>query len=143
MQQQQTSIVLERIARGGGETRWYRCAGTSSLDDVCGRLTPGSRVSFYFDERIQAAPFTAEVGRAMMEVIARTGDVVAGRLMPDGVRIEVEFLTGPNDLAEWVAGLAPNEVVYFGPVPAADDDGESCMTITLPDADGVVRNHPH
>jgi hypothetical protein len=31
----------------------------------------------------------------------------------------------------------------FGAFPGRDDDGERALTLPLPDADGVVRPHPH
>jgi hypothetical protein len=40
-------------------------------------------------------------------------------------------------------GIKQNEQLYFGPFPARDNDGQSAITLVLPDKDGVVRQHPH
>src|SRR5215470_16023948 len=49
-----SAIVLERIARGGDAVNWYYCRDESSLFDVEKMLSPGSVVSFYFDQRIRS-----------------------------------------------------------------------------------------
>jgi hypothetical protein len=48
-----SGVVLERIARGGGATNWYYCPKKSSLEVVESKFSPGSIVSFYFDDRIR------------------------------------------------------------------------------------------
>lgn len=46
------AIVLERIACGAGATRWYFCRNEDALRAIETELSPGSVVSFFFDERI-------------------------------------------------------------------------------------------
>lgn len=48
-----SAVVLERIAMGGGNTNWYFCFGLEALEEIISRLTPGSCISFYFDDRVQ------------------------------------------------------------------------------------------
>jgi hypothetical protein len=52
-------------------------------------------------------------------------------------------VTGCNDLDDFVSTLTAVSLVFFGPFPASDNDGIRAVTVALPDADGVVRSHPH
>jgi DNA-binding NarL/FixJ family response regulator len=45
------ALVLERIARGGGATRWFLLRKLDDLSRLCDELQPGSSVSVYFDDR--------------------------------------------------------------------------------------------
>jgi hypothetical protein len=33
--------------------------------------------------------------------------------------------------------------VFYGATPDRENDGTHAVTVTLPDADGIVRPHPH
>jgi hypothetical protein len=46
-------------------------------------------------------------------------------------------------LLDFVSALAPSTLFFFGQFPARDNDGDSAITVILPDTDGVVRDHPH
>jgi hypothetical protein len=61
------AVVLERIARGGGATKWYECADESRLPALISRFSPGSVVSFYFDGRIQSDVYS-DVLRQSLEL---------------------------------------------------------------------------
>ena len=137
------AVVLERVARGGGETRWFFLVGAGELPSLSARLSPGSAVSFYFDDRIRrwAAVDDAAVA-AVLDVVHASGEAVVGLLMPDGVTLDVEFVSGLGDLSDFVAGRTPGEL-FVGSYPARDDDGIHAVTLILPDRDGVVRCHPH
>ena len=74
------AVVLERIARGGGAARWFRCASASDLQSIAARLSPGSRVSFYFDARLPYSPYSAEVAREIFRVMEDEGEAVVGTL---------------------------------------------------------------
>jgi hypothetical protein len=57
------AVVLERIARGAGATRWYSLRDPEKLHALAERLTPGSSLSFYFDDRVRAREYDGEVAR--------------------------------------------------------------------------------
>lgn len=137
-----SAIVLERIARGAGETRWYWVRSDDDLDRLCALLSPGSSVSFYFDDRIRLAALDDGVVQ-ILDVVADAGDAVLGKLGNDGLEIVVDFVAGPGDLSEFKSELATLQPVFFGAFPGRDNDGRNAITLSLPDIDGVVRMHPH
>jgi len=137
------ALVLEHIARGGGLTKWYYCPGCLSLASVEARFSPGSVVSFYFDDRIRNDVHSPSVQIAVEAVIARNGEAMVGALAEDDTRIDAEIISGPNELAEYLSMVKPGSRVFYGPFPAKDNDGVRAVTIVLPDADGTVRAHPH
>jgi hypothetical protein len=137
------AVVLERIARGGGATNWYWLQSINALDQLCSRLHPGSVVSFYFDDRIQHKILDGEVEGAILDLVVRHGDAVVGKLSADGLGIAVDFVAGPSELSEMSSTLPAGGRVFFGAFPGRDNDGIRAITVTLPDVDGVVREHPH
>jgi hypothetical protein len=136
-------VVLERIARGGGATKWYYCPSESALGAVAARFSPGSVVSFYFDDRIRNDACSPEIQTAVEAVIAQNSEAVVGVLGEGGIRIDAEILTGPNELSEFLSVVKPGARLFFGPFPAKDNDGVRAVTLVLPDGDGKVRAHPH
>jgi len=137
------AVVLERVARGGGRTVWYHCRGKHQLETIEALLSPGSVVSFYFDGRIRNAPYSPELRSIIEKVITETGDAVLGHLNKDGLHIDHEIVTGPNDLTEFASNFGPESRVFYGAFPNRDNDGIKAVTVTLPDHDGIVRPHPH
>jgi hypothetical protein len=57
--------------------------------------------------------------------------------------IHVDFVSGKNDLSQLISEVSAGTLVFHGEFPARDNDGANAITLTLPDADGVVRAHPH
>jgi hypothetical protein len=137
------AVVLERIARGGGSTNWYYCRNRADLDVVTGRLTPGCVVTFYFDDQLQRSPMSAQLATEIENIIAETGDAVVGFLGEHAVRLTSEVVVSRDDLAEFMASVPPATELFYGASPGRDDDGTRAITVTLPDADGIVRRHPH
>jgi hypothetical protein len=137
------AVVLERIAKGGGATKWYYCPGKAHLEAIEAQVSPRSVVSFYFDDRIRGDNCSPEVMSAVERIIARTGEAVVGALGEDGLHIDVEILTGPNELAAFASKISPASRVFYGVFPARDNDGVQAVTVVLLDADGIVRPNPH
>jgi hypothetical protein len=136
-----TAVVLERVARGAGETRWYIAEHESDLAAIALQLSPGSRVSFYFDDRFRFHPW----GPHFVDEFLRVAEpeAVVGLRTGDPVRLDVDFPAGLSELTDFVGATAYGDPLLLGAFPAADNDGESAVTVTLPDRDGVVRQHPH
>ena len=137
------AVVLERIARGAGATKWYYCEDPQGLEVIESELSPGSAVSFYFDGRIRNALYSPTVQSDVETIIGEEGEAVIGVLGGDKRHIDVDFVTGPDDLAEFASQLDSSKRVFFGAFPARDNDGTGAVTIILPDTDGMVRSHPH
>jgi hypothetical protein len=136
------AVVLERIARGAGATRWFLVRDVEDLAAVEQRLSPGSRVSFYFDGRLARDVYGPAIAEAVLDIASTDGDAVIARVQDVDVELDVEFIAGRVELEEYAAVLGQAEVVY-GHFPAADNDGEQAVTITIPDRDGVIRPHPY
>ena len=100
-------------------------------------------MSFYFDDRIQSGLYSAEIKLNAETIIAETGEVIIGVLDEDGLHIDVEIITGPNELTEFASTTSFTSHVFYGVFPARDNDGVRAVTVTLPDTDGIVRAHPH
>jgi len=136
------AVILERIAMGAGATNWYY-SNRSQLEAIEAQLSPGSAVSFYFDNRIQNVLYSPELKPELEKIITQEREVVFGVLREDHLHIDVEFVGGPRHLAEITDVLDSSITVFYGAFPARDNDGVRAVTIVLPDADGVVRRHPH
>jgi hypothetical protein len=137
-----SAVVLERIARGGGATRWYYCDGPGRLDALALKVKPGSRISFYFDQRIRRDCNHAEALASISRILAETGEVMIGVLQEDGLEIKDEIITR-GELPDYEPWLRSSSTVFYGVFPMPDNDGYNAVTLNLPDADGVVRPHPH
>jgi hypothetical protein len=137
------AVVLERIARGGGATRWYYCNSNASLNGIAANLRPGSVVSFYFDQRIADDFLSTDVKDRAEGILNETGEVIIGMLSDDMIHLNMEIVTGIDELSEYFNGIAPASRLFYGVFPARDNDGISAITVTLPDSDGIVRGHPH
>ena len=140
---QHPAIVLERVARAAGATRWFRITSDHDLQLLYERLAPGSTVSFYFDDRIAPHLHGDETVALIMDLVASHGDAVVGTLCADGLNIYVQFVAGANELGEVTEGLAPGSHLFVGAFPEAGNDGRNAVTVVLPDADGMTRVHPH
>lgn len=138
-----TCVVVERVARGGGSTHWYFISSVEQLSSLAGRLLPGSVVSFYFDGRIQQQLLDDSLVDAVLNLVVEHGEAVVGALASDGLTIDVEYIAGLGDFTEFLGPSAGGRELFIGAFPGRDDDGYDAVTLTLPDADGVVRCHPH
>lgn len=136
-------VVLERLPRGGGSTRWFYVESSAALSSVLDLLVPASRVSFYFDDRIAEFELNAELTNIVARLLEQHGEIVVGTMPVNGVEIDVDFATSPHEVVEHLE-LAPSPYrVFVGAYPAADNDGVGAITALVPDADGSVRREPH
>ena len=142
VEEAEQAIVLERLARGGGATRWYVLRNAGDLDALALKVSPGSRVSLYFDGRFLVGGFGDDERRAVTEIIDRDGEAVLGAVGASNIEAEVEFPSSVSEAEEFAQAHA-QETLVVGAFPAAEDDGIAAVTVDLPDADGVVRSQPH
>jgi len=143
------AVVLERLARSAGATSWYHCPDHAHLDAITTGLHPGSLVSFYFDDRIARRLYTPQLHQQMLQLMRSlrdagdSGEIVVGQLAVDGLRIEVDYPSGPEYLEEITRTLGTRSRIYVGRYPGRDNDGVNAVTLTLPDLDGITRAHPY
>jgi hypothetical protein len=138
-----SAVVLERKARAAGQTRWFYCADQDHLDAVESELSPGSAVSFYFDQRIKGEVYSPQISVAISELLVRYGEVLVGTISKNEIEIDIEVITGESELSELRSTLDFGARLFYGVFPARDNDGVNAINVTLPDRDGVVRPHPH
>lgn len=138
------AVVLERIAAGGGDTRWYWLRDAAHLRLFSATVRPGSEVQFYFDGRIKTGPCDPDVRREARLIAERDGEVVLGTVATDGIEaVDASHLPDASDLDEYFESLSPGALLIYGPYPSRDGDDEDAVTLAMPDIDGVVRPHPH
>ena len=137
------AVILERLARGGGATRWYFARSADELRDVLDRLRGGSSVSFYFDDQLNVEIDTDSVRQRMFDAVTPAREVVVGYPERACVVLAVELVTGSTELAEVLVHRTEGELVVWGPWPSREGDPRGAITMDLVDADGVLRSHPH
>ena len=137
------AVILERISYGGGATKWYYCCNSIQLETIEAEFSPGSAVSFYFDDRIRNVIYSSKLIPELEEIINKTGDVIFGLLREDGLHIDVEYVDNPQELAEITSSIDNKARVFYGAFPARDNDGAHAVSLVLPDEDGIVTSHPH
>jgi hypothetical protein len=142
LERQSPAVVLERIARGGGATNWFLLRTPDDLEALSNRLRPGSCVSFYFDDRFTLGAMDADTRAAILDIAALDSSAILGAVSASTIEISVDFPSGKNELDEFLSDHEATSFVY-GRFPGRDDDSTRAVTVTLPDADGVTRAHPH
>jgi hypothetical protein len=137
------AVVMERIARGAGGTSWYLLRDPGDLGSLADNLSPGSRVSLYFDGRLALREYDDTVASEILEIVKVDGEAVIATPRTEHIEMEVEFVASEDELRDFAAALPPGASVVYGRFPADDDDGVRAVTLDLPDRDGIVRPHPH
>ena len=135
------AVVVESLARGAGATNWYFLTSVDRLADLAARLRPGSLVTFYFDGRISEGD-PAATKDEIVAIARRDGDAVVAAFDGD-LELRVDFPAGRSDLEDFLEQLEPGDRFFYGPVPAAENDGVDAISLVLPDADDIVRQHPY
>lgn len=135
------AVVVERVARGGGATRWFACQTLDDVRAVLPQLRPGGRVGFFFDDRIRRTTYSDTLEEEIWSRLSRDGELFLGRERPPSLELEIELLD-LRDCSESLARVRNGEVVYLGAFPTFEDDGHACVVFTPPDPDGVVRPQP-
>ena len=136
------TLVLERIARGAGATRWYVLRSRDDLLTLARRLQPGSLVSFYFDDRFERGRNDEVARAAILGIAAEDREAVIGTVSADDIEVAVDFVATPDELDTWTSDH-PGEAIRFCRFPGHENVGERVITFALPDRDGVVRPHPY
>jgi Enolase C-terminal domain-like len=126
------AVVLERIARGGGATRWYWLTTVDDLQGLCDKLSPGSVISFYFDERIKYTPLDDEVTVRILDIAAATGDALHDLAGKQLGRPSYHLLGGARR-----SHLTPYATIYAGAI--RDRSLSQMMDATLALMDKALR----
>lgn len=137
-----SAIVLERLARGGGATNWYFCRDEQSLMWLEACVQPGSELRVRFDSLVRKLPPNADSLAFIRRVVAAGGETVVGYLCEDGFGIAMESVLGDSELSRLWAEMPRSADLFCGTFPPPETS-DMAVTLVLPDADGVVRRHPH
>jgi hypothetical protein len=133
-------IVLERVARGAGRTRWWSCASYDEFLTVYDQLTPGSRVLIYWGDALHLARLNGDEEDRIWSSAAESGEVLFGPLLLGTTEYDIVFLDGAELEAEF-ARVPHGHRVLWGQQPATET-GPDGITFTSPDGDGGVRPQP-
>jgi hypothetical protein len=136
-------VILERLARAGGATRWFFISSQPMLEDVFDVLSGGSSVSFYFLGHLHVEVDDDATRQAMFGEITRSGELVLGYPAQGNSQLEMAIISGPSELTECLILHPEGSLVVWGDWPAREDDGNDAITVDLVDADGMQRLHPH
>lgn len=136
-------VILERLARGGGATRWFFARSRDQVERILDLLSGGSSVSFYFAGALHVEVDSGAVRQRMFQEITRTGEIVLGYPDEAAVELDVEIVSGPGELTELLMHHREGNLAVWGPWPARRNDGQEAITVDLVDVDGVLRQHPH
>jgi hypothetical protein len=136
-------VVLERLARGGGATRWFFARSLAELEPVFEVLRGGSCVSFYFANQLHVETDTEAARQRMFKEITLEEELVLGYPSAVSVEVDMELISGPGELAEQLMHHPEGSLIVWGKWPARANDGSDGITVNLVDADGILRAHPH
>lgn len=149
------AVIYERRAWAGGATDWYYCPDETQLKAIELLMGAGSIVEFFFGQRIESALDTPETKSRIIQLISelpKNSCMFIGTLSEDGIHIYMEDINHPDqlDFLEEI-DFTSSQRIFYGkesinqnPKNLADEgDGFHTVKLTLPDADGVVRAHPH
>lgn len=100
-------------------------------------------MTFYFAAQVPSNPMSPDIRRELETLVRATGEVMIGRRPVGSCTIEMDLISGPEELSEYLAEIADGTDVFWGTWPGRDDDGFDAVSVTLVDADGVPRPHPH
>jgi hypothetical protein len=136
-------VILERLARAGGAARWFFVTSHEMLEHAFDSFRSGSSVSFYFSKYLHVEGDEESIRQQMFDDITRHGELILGYLSPDHPDFEMEIISGPSELTEFLMLHPEGPLLVWGQWPPRENDGENAITVDLVDADGVLRSHPH
>ena len=136
-------VVLEEIAWGAGETRWYLARVRSDLEEIFALFQWGSRVSFYFDSFFSISEPGENALQHIAESVAGKTELVVGFWPATGVRCDAVLLAPDETVEEFFNLQGDGGLLFWGDWPPAGPDSERAITRILVDADGVQRGHPY
>lgn len=111
----QRIVVLERIARGAGATRFHLAKDCAGLERTFASLRAGSRVTLYFQGPMRVEPLhQAVIGEMFAAVRVKDEIVIACPEDGEGA-LHAEFVSGPSELTECLMRPTPTGDVVWGP----------------------------
>lgn len=126
-------VILERVAWGAGQTRWYVAYDSNELEVILSGIARGSVISCYFDDRIRKSSWSISTRKEILDVVKATGDCVVAKPEVGTNILDVAFVAGENDIDEFFLEMTDGEVIFFGAFPARDDDGNDAVSWVVPD----------
>jgi hypothetical protein len=141
-------LLLERWARGSGQTAWYLVTDRAAIGLVREALSPGSEVLGYPrpDLPVVGLAGDAELRTTAQSLLRATlrPDEVVGLAERDGTpQLDADFFTNAeaDELEQWLEDVKGRRV-WVGKYPARPE-GPDALIAVVPDSDGVIRDHPY
>jgi hypothetical protein len=140
-------LLLERWARGAGQTSWYLVADRPAIEEAKAAVRPGSEVLGYQDPDLPVVGLAGDPGlwttaQSLLRETRRPVEVV-GLAERDGTpELDADFFTDAqaDELNEWLEAVRGRRV-WLGKYPARPE-GPDALIAVVPDSDGVARAHP-
>jgi hypothetical protein len=136
-------VILERLARGGGTSRWYYATSNEQIKDVLNLLRGGSVVSLFFGDELNVEIDSDEARQRMFDRVSPSREIMVAYPQDNVSILQVELVTGASELTELLIHHPEGKTIVWGPWPSAEPNGLSSFTLRLVDEDGVLRIHPH
>jgi hypothetical protein len=136
-------VILERLARAAGATRWFFATSQMVLEQIFDLLHGGSSVSFYFSRYLHVTTDDETTRQEMFYEITEHGELVLGYPAQDDPELDMAIVNSPSELTECLMHHSEGACVVWGQWPPRASDGEEAVTVNLVDADGIPRLHPH
>jgi len=141
-------LILERWARGAGQTSWFLLRSPEDARIVREALRPGSAVTAYFQPSLPVSGALDDTLEQAVVALVRSVDypregVVALVERDDSPELDPEFIDAAEDDVHAWAQENRGRRAWAGLYPGRVDDGIAGLTAIVPDADGIVRGHPH
>jgi len=130
-------LVLEKVAKAAGSTRWWVVGSLDEFRRAYGELRPGSRVLVVpVGGDVRLAPFDDEVQARLFDIAVETGEVVLGTAAPGDIEYEVDVLDA-SEISAAVVRLRRDRNVLYGRWPRSER-----IRFTPADDDGEIRPQP-
>lgn len=133
----QPHVVLERLPRGGGGTRWWVIRSGEEFRRVYAELRPGGRVHLVaLGDDLRLGSVGTMLAEEVDSLTAGANEVVIGTGLLNSLEFDVQLLDSA-EAAEALGRMAKSSVVLHGVWPRTER-----IKFTPPDEDGEVRPQP-
>lgn len=133
----QPHLLLEKVARGGGMTRWWVVGTVADAEHVYREIRPGSRVLVVpVGDEVRLGRVGSGLAAELVGLAEATTEVVLGTAYGDSFEYDVTLLD-PSEVEEATAELPLECRVLYGSWPQA-----TVFAFTPSGDDGDVRPQP-
>lgn len=134
------ALVLERFAYGGGDHRWYLCDHPGDFRTALSTAKPSSLLVI-LDGSHMAVTSASSLDVDILAAAGAVDGILLGTRDSDGW-LRLDHLDG-SELRDALRGYEDESILVAGPYPKRGLETGEPYVLTVPDADGIVRPHPH